>query len=152
MKPKHFSSILDGYEKDSNSEGVQQFLISAQKTCPHFNLPSCSGHVDRNRSLIFLYIFIYLFFLYEICYFFMKLEKRKRPRVFEEWVLLTSPKSSVVVCLRAQQQQQRKEKKKKTKKQKCLVFVKSVCVHCSRPYICSIVLQPLSGSSTPHLR
>lgn len=83
----------------------------------------------------------------------MKLEKRKRPRVFEEWVLLTSPKSSVVVCLRAQQQQQqRKEKKKKTKKQKCLVFVKSVCVHCSRPYICSIVLQPLSGSSTPHLR
>lgn len=82
----------------------------------------------------------------------MKLEKRKRPRVFEEWVLLTSPKSSVVVCLRAQQQQQRKEKKTKKTKQKCLVFVKSVCVHCSRPYICSIVLQPLSGSSTPHLR
>lgn len=45
----------------------------------------------------------------------MKLEKRKRPRVFEEWVLLTSPKSSVVVCLRAQQQQQRKEKKTKKK-------------------------------------
>lgn len=82
----------------------------------------------------------------------MKLEKRKRPRVFEEWVLLTSPKNSVVVCLRAQQQQQRKEKKTKKKKKKCLVFVKSVCVHCSRPYICSIVLQPLSGSSTPHLR
>lgn len=79
----------------------------------------------------------------------MKLEKRKRPRVFEEWVLLTSPKSSVVVGLRAQQQQ-RKENKKKN--QKCLVFVKSVCVHCSRLYICSIVLQPLSGSSTPHLR
>lgn len=47
----------------------------------------------------------------------MKLEKRKRPRVFEEWVLLTSPKSSVVVCLRAQQQQQqRKEKKNKKNK------------------------------------
>lgn len=50
----------------------------------------------------------------------MKLEKRKRPRVFEEWVLLTSPKSSVVVCLRAQQQQQRKENKKKKKSVWCL--------------------------------
>lgn len=47
----------------------------------------------------------------------MKLEKRKRPRVFEEWVLLTSPKSSVVVCLRAQQQQQQQQRKEKKKKQ-----------------------------------
>lgn len=83
--------------KDSNGEGVQQFLISAQKTCPHLNLPFCSGHVNHNSSLIFLYIFIYL--LYEIC--FLKLEKEKRPKVFEEWGLLTSPK--VAVCLRVQQ-------------------------------------------------
>lgn len=72
--------------------------------------------------------------MYEIC--FLKLEKEKRPKVFEEWGLLTSPK--VAVCLRVQQK-------------KCLVFcLKSVCIHC--PYICSIVPHPLSVSFNTGLR
>lgn len=65
----------------------------------------------------------------------MKLEKRKRPRVFEEWVLLTSPKSSVVVCLRAQQQQQRKEKKTKKKPKVSGVCQVSLCSLFSSLYL-----------------
>lgn len=65
----------------------------------------------------------------------MKLEKRKRPRVFEEWVLLTSPKSSVVVCLRAQQQQQRKENKTKKKPKVSGVCQVSLCSLFSSLYL-----------------
>lgn len=79
----------------------------------------------------------------------MKLEKRKRPRVFEEWVLLTSPKSSVVVCLRAQQQQQRKEKKtKKTNKSVWCLSSQSVFI------VLVLIFVPLCSNRSrvhPHL-
>lgn len=65
---------------------------------------SVSGHVDHNSSLTFS-IYIYISFCTKSVFF--KLEKEKRPRVFEEkrGGLLTSPK--LAVCLRVQQRKKK---------------------------------------------
>lgn len=132
---KAFFSILDGYEKDSNSEGVQQFLISAQKTCPHFNLPSCSGHVDRNRSLIFLYIFIYLFFVRNLLFFH---ETGKEEKTQSLWGVGSFDKSQKFSCSLPQSTTtttKRKENKKKKNPKVSGVCQVSLCSLFSSLYL-----------------
>lgn len=94
MKLKRLSSFFDRYEKDSNSEGVRRVLISAQSTCPRFNLPFSPGRENHHSSLILLYIFIYLLYKIWLLLFENGNKRGKTPKSFEEWGLLMSSEES----------------------------------------------------------